>query len=294
VYEETPRFAGSVRLMVAPSNDSRTYLVEHAADCTLVLADGQRRSECRGTLPPHLSAELLVDFDAGAFRALLFSGAKEQSARLALELPIMPGPTLGESVAVPLQAGRTDRTVVLDRDAVVHFTAETGVCGVYRGNDLLVVDGLDKGCDIVRVFAKGTYRFLIRPFAGLPMNGSVRWQAEPVVALNEGVGPEVWLAPGAVRLFRFSTQAKGKIGLGLQSNSERLECAVLDDGNRQLGQGCHQYLSLEKGSYLLTVRNPSGVAATPLALKPVVLGLAGDAATVPTEYLEEFFRRIAP
>jgi hypothetical protein len=42
----------------------------------------------------------------------------------------------------------------------------------------------------------------------------VRWIAEPVTQLTEGIGPQNWLAPGEVRLFRFDTANQGKTGPG--------------------------------------------------------------------------------
>lgn len=247
---------------------------------------------CRGAVPAKLGAELLVEHGAGPLRAAVHAPGRDRWAKLGLELPAVPGPMLPPAVAVPLQAGRMDRTLVLDRDAVVRVSSEAGVCGLFRGSDLLAVDGLDAGCELVRVLSPGTYRLLTRPFAGEPAPGLLRWTAEPVVALGEGVGPEDWVAPGEVRLFRFSTRGRGRVGLGLQASAESLECAVLDDGYQSVGDGCHQYLALEKGTWLLTVRNPPKPGAAPLAFKPVLLGLSGERADVPQEYLQQLFRRI--
>jgi hypothetical protein len=166
------------------------------------------------------------------------------------------------------------------------------VCGLLRGETLLSVDGFDTGCELVRVLSPGTYRVLVRPFASRPQPGMMRWTAEPVVQLGEGIGQEDWLAPGEVRLFRFDTANKGKAGLGIQAKSELLECAVYDDAHQLIDEGCQQYLSLDKGRYLLTVRNPPGPGAVPLAFRPVLLGLAGEKNDIPEEYLQEFFRRV--
>jgi hypothetical protein len=193
---------------------------------------------------------------------------------------------------VPLQSGRIDRTFVVDKEAVVRVSAESGVCGLLRGNDLLAVDGLDTGCELVRVLLPGTYRLLVRPFALRPQPGTIQWTAEPVVQLAEGIGQEHWLAPGEVRLFRFDTANRGKAGLGIQAKNELLECAVYSDAHELVGEGCQQYLSLDRGRYLLTVRNPPSPGAVPLAFRPVLLGLSGEKNDIPEEYLEEFFSRV--
>ncbi|MDX2011154.1 MAG: hypothetical protein SFW67_13225 [Myxococcaceae bacterium] len=292
LYEDAPRAPGTVRLPIPAAPQERTLLVEGALRCTLVLGTGERLTECRGKVPAGTPAELFVDHDLSALRVLVHASGREKWARLGLELPVVPGPPLSPAVAVPLQAGRLDRTVVVDSSSVLRVSADSGVCGLFKGNDLLAVDGLDTGCELVRVVTPGTYRVLVRPFAQKPVAGALRWLAEPVTTLTEGVAAETWLGPGEVRLFTFDTTGKGRVGLGLQSRSEGLECQVYTDASQPVGDGCQQYLTLEKGRYLLTVRNPNRPGATPLAVRPVLLGLAGDSNDVPREYLEEFFRRV--
>ena len=292
LYEDSPRAPGTVRLSV-PANDSeRMATIDGALHCTIALSDGTRIASCRAKVPAKSGAELLIEHGVGPLRAMVHAPGREKWARLGIELPVVPGAALTSSVAVPLQSGRTDRTLVLEKEAVVRVAAESGVCGLFRGNDLLSVDGLDTGCELVRVLSPGTYRLLVRPFAGRAQPGSMRWTAEPVTQLAEGVGAEDWLAPGEVRLFRFDTSNKGKLGLGVQAKSELLECAVYNDGYQLVGEGCHQYLGLDKGRFLLTVRNPPAPGAVPLAFKPVLLGLSGEKNDVPEEYLRAFFGRV--
>jgi hypothetical protein len=292
LYEETVRAPGSLRLTISPDEADRQVAVEGAPRCTLVLSSGERLSGCRLPVPRRTSGELLLETEPGPVRALLYAPGKERQARLALELPLVPGPSLSAGVSVALQQGRVDRSLVLATSAVVRISAESGVCGLYRGAELLTVDGLDNGCELVRVLAPGTYRLLVRPFAGHPSTGQLKWTTEPVVALNEGVGAEDWLAPGEVKLYRFELQARGKVGLGLKSTSEAFECGIWSEGWQSLGEGCQEYLTLEKGSYLLTVRNPARSGAQPFAYQPVIFGLSGDKTEIPETFLNDFFRRI--
>lgn len=290
-YEASPRLPGTLRFEIPATRGERLTGVDGALGCTVVLADGSRFGSCRVRIPDGSAAELQVEHGAGALRVMVHTPGRERWARLSLELPVVPGPALAASVAVPLQAGRLDRSLVLSAESVVRVWAESGVCGIFRGNDLLQVGGLDTGCELARVLAPGTYRVLVRPFAGVAQAGNLTWSAEPVTQLKEGFGAEQWLGPGEARLFRFDTANKGKIGLGLAAKSELLECEVLNDGYQSLGEGCQQYLSLEKGRFLLTVRNPPKPGATPIAFKPVLLGLSGERNDVPDEVIEDFKRR---
>jgi len=293
LYEAAPRAPGTVLLTIPPADGEREVVVEGALRCTLVLASGERVTACRTKLPARSSAELHLEHELGALRAMVHTPGREKWARLGLELPLVAGPSLAPAVAVPLQQGRVDRTLVVSQRSVLRVASEAGVCGLFRGNDLLAVDGADTGCELVRVVEPGAYRLLVRPFAGrAPGAASLRWLAEPVTALAEGIGEETWLAPGEVRLFTFDTTAKGRVGFGVQAPRDDLECAVFNDGHLALGDGCHQYLTLEKGRYLLTVRNPNRAGASPIAIKPVLLGLSGERNDVPPEYLQDFFGRV--
>ena len=97
---------------------------------------------------------------------------------------------------------------------------------------------------------------------------------------------------GLAQVYAFATQSQGRVGLGVQVKAERLDCAIYDSAHALLGEGCQQYLALDKGDYLLAVRSPSSLGAKPLRFRPVLLGLAGAKAEVPPEYLRDLFKRI--
>jgi hypothetical protein len=280
-----------LKLDVPAAASARTLVVEGAQRCVATLSDGMRQTGCRAELGGGLSAELRVDHAAAPLRVMVFAQGRERPARLGLDLPVVPGAPLPASTAVPLTQGRIDRTIVVDKDSVVRVSADSGVCGLYKGNDLLAVDGLDSGCELVRLLSPGTYRALVRPFGAYVVPGALKWTAEPIVALKDGVNAEEWLAPSEARLYRFQTQSKGSVGFGVQTRDEALDCAIYDDGYRLLGEGCQQFLTLDKGTYLLTVRLPQKQGAAPLRFKPVLLGLAGAKAEVPQPYLEDLFNR---
>lgn len=293
LFEESPRLPGTLRLKVPQADEERTVVVEGNVErCMLALSDGVRSAGCRGTIPPGAAAELVLEHRPGAIRATVFSTGRDRWARLGVELPVVPGAALQASLAVPIAAARMDRTLVVAKDSVVRVTAESGVCALFQGNDLLAVDGLDAGCELVRLLSPGTYRIVVRPFAGQSGPGLLRWTSEPVVALAEGVGAEDWISPAEVRVYRFQTASTGRVGLGVQARAESLDCAVYNDGYKLLGEGCQQFLSLEKGNYLLTVRQPPRAGSAPLRFKPVLLGLAGAKTDVPDEYLRDLFSRI--
>ncbi len=201
-------------------------------------------------------------------------------------------PELPAAKALRLSGETVERTLTLPADAVIHLRSDTGVCGLGQEATVLLVDGLERGCTFDRLLKAGTYRLQVRGFADQPLSGSLTWTHEPVKELTEGVAKDTgWVAPGQTRYFRFSTASAGHVGLGLQVPAEVLQCSVLDTAQRVLGEGCQQFLALEKGSYLLAIHAPATLER-PLSFKPVLVGLAGAKTDVPEEYLRDFFNRI--
>ena len=215
-----------------------------------------------------------------------------------LGLALLPPASKAKATELPaakalrLSGEVVERTLTVPTHAVVHLRGDSGVCGLARDTTVLAVVGLERGCTLDRLLEAGTYRLVVRGFAGQPLSGTVTWTHEPVKELAEGVSKEEsWVAPGQTHYFRFTTASPGNVGLGLQVPAELLQCSVLDTTQRVLGEGCQQFLALDKGTYLLAIHAPATLER-PLPFKPVLVGLAGTQTGVPEEYLRDFFNRI--
>jgi hypothetical protein len=278
------------RLTFGVQQAPRELSVSGALRCVTALDDGSRLEGCQATVPAGRSGEVALELNAGSLRAVLAATQELRSAALG-QLSAQAGPDLPPSRAVRLSGPRVERTFTVAAEALVHVRADSAVCGILREGAVVRVHGSDKGCSIDELLKPGSYRLVVRGFADRALSGSVTWSQEPVKELTEGVaGEESWIAPTQTRFFRFSTQSPGRIGLGLQVPAELLECTVLSADQRVLGEGCQQFLQLDKGTYLLAIHAPA--TARPLKFKPVLVGLAGAKTDVPEEYLRNFFQRI--
>ncbi|MGZ3461118.1 MAG: hypothetical protein ACXU86_21735, partial [Archangium sp.] len=250
-----------------------------------------RLDGCELQVPPGRHGNLLLETNPGGVRAVLAPPAELGTALLS---PAPKGKVseLPAAKALRLSGDAMERTLTVPADAVVHIHGDSGVCGLSRDTTVLAVAGLERGFAFDRLLQAGTYWLSVRGFAGQALSGNLTWTHEPVKELAEGVAKEEsWVAPGQTHYFRFDTASAGHIGLGLQVPSEVLQCTVLDSHQQVLGEGCQQFLSLEKGTYLLAIHAPSTLER-PLPFKPVLVGLAGAKTEVPEEYLRDFFHRI--
>ncbi|HLL02278.1 MAG TPA: hypothetical protein VK539_16950 [Myxococcaceae bacterium] len=278
------------RLAFGAQPAARELSVSGALRCVATLDDGSRLDGCGVTVPAGRSGEVALDLNAGSLRAVLASSQELRNAALGT-VSTNSGQELAPSKAVKLSGPRVERTLTLAAEALVHVRADSAVCGLIRESTVVRVQGTDKGCAIDELLKPGTYRLVVRGFADRGLSGTVTWTQEPVKELKEGVASEEsWIAPTQTRFFRFSTESAGRIGLGLQVPAELLECTVLSSEQRVLGEGCQQYLQLDKGTYLLAIHAPA--TARPLKFRPVLVGLAGAKTDVPEEYLRNFFQRI--
>ena len=279
---------GALALRAAAAERARLLEISGAARCFVRLSDGTRLADCAGPLPPGRSAEIVVDA-GGPLRVVARPVDSGPAAIFARALGATP-PALRPGEAAALAGALVERSFTVSQPSVVHLRADAGVCALAAGPEIVAVEGLGAGCAVDRLLPAGTHRLAVRPFGDEPLAGVVRFTAEPVETLAEGVGAERWLSPGQARVFQFQAAAKGRVGVGLQEEAEVLSCAVLDGAQRRLATGCQALLDLDAGAYLLEVRAPAG--GRPVRFRPVVLGLAGTKLSVPDDYLRDLFQRI--
>jgi hypothetical protein len=289
LLELAPRTAGTLSVPIPASPEARNIEITGASSCAIRGLDGTRQSGCQGILPPQITAQVTIEHGGDPVRVLVWP---RDQAREAVLFPAPAGPDGGAietGQSVRLAGGLVTRTVVLAAPTVLRLRAASGVCALWGEKGIRAVEGLGDGCSLARLLEPGRYHIAVRGFADRPLHGTLSLLRSPIEDLGEGVGAERWIAPGETRLFRFRTRAPGRVGLGLQVAADTLDCAVLDLGHQTLGRGCQQLLTLEPGTYLLSIA--AREREKPARFRPVLLGLAGSQIPVPPEYLEDLFQR---
>jgi hypothetical protein len=290
LWEDVSAKAGQLRLIVPVASAARTLRVDGADRCFISQDDGTRVHGCLAQLDANSAATVVVDRGPRLLRALVFAAGEEDRALLGPHASASSVTPLPPATALPVTGAALERGVTVSEPSVLHVRSTSGICALLQGDQPIQTNGWFQGCTLDRLVSPGTYRLFLRPFGSLPLDGTVTWTREPVANLADGLGPPTWVAPGQERLFRFQVASQGHVGLGLQVAADTLECSVLDAGQKAIGHGCQQFLSLEPGSYLLAVLAPTG--SPPMRFRPVVVGLAGSKMEVPAEYLQDFFQRI--
>lgn len=293
LIEAWPKAPGRIVVHIDPAKKDRQLIAEAEQTgmrCRVQLNNGQGINGCAATLPTGLSADIYVQHPAGPWRAMAFAAGREESTRWRWGITKTPGPKASAAQSQAVRGHELAFTLQVSTPGLVKIDSDTGICSLLDKSRLLKVDGYGTGCHIERYLPAGSYRVQMRAFAKRAMLGRLVWTHEPLAMLGEGAGPLTWIAPGHSRYFLFKTHSPGQVGLGLQVNSDRLRCRILDLEHHPKGEGCQQLTQLPKGSFLLEVRAPDDGRAQQFT--PVLLGLEGAERGVPPDYLKDFFQRV--
>jgi hypothetical protein len=293
VREVRPRAPGRERLAFGAAPRERLLRLEGRGvrACAIALDDGRRIAACAATIPAGRAGDVVVEHDDRPWRAALGAAGDVYGARFGAVPKAQTAQPLGEGRVEALGGALVERQATTKGAGVLRVRATGGVCGVLNNGVVVASEGLGGGCDLpVVVDGDARWRLFVRGFGGAPLSGTLAWNFTPAVTLAEGVGQEALVQPGESRVFRFELAADGELGIGLQTDAEVLDCALLDASHAIVADGCQQFGRFDKGTYWLRVEAPVDVA--PHRFRPVVFGLKGADIDVPDEWLRDFFRRV--
>lgn len=278
-YEVLRPLAGVVRLQVPKGTGRRTIHVRGEVESALYLGTGG--TAARG-----------LDLPIGADPGVLYLRAKPGLLVAWLNQTLF-GPNDGSltSASIPsiheLQ-GRADSFQVENFEpAVLHVRTDVPVISrVVRGGVEEVVFH-PRGAALDAYLPRGLTRISFRALLGGVLSGSASFTTSPLTEIREGLGPEVMLSPGTMRVFKFTVDRARAIGTGVRSDSDAVECVLMKSDGRQISRGhVLQMMELEKGEYLLGLRTPE--TASPARVRPALAGLSPPHSGPPLEIVRSY------
>ena len=127
----------------------------------------------------------------------------------------------------------------------------------------------------------------LRPLQAAALSGSARIAQSAAVAITEGAGPKLRLAPGDARLFAFDLREAGAVGVGVRGEADSTRLRLLDPAGRTLAEGAVAMKELAAGRYFLLVENRSDAAATDI--QPVLAGATRPGREPPEEVRRHYW-----
>jgi len=146
-------------------------------------------------------------------------------------------------------------------------------------------DGIDKDVFI----PVGESRLTLTALGGVNLHGLLDVTSVEATEFSEGFGPAVILPGGGSKLYKFTLEQDGPIGIGVSASSDVVDAELLDAEGKILGHGVVLMPELPKGNYWLLLRSP--VNADPVHAMPVLVGSKPPGSGPPTEVIHKYLQR---
>ena len=165
----------------------------------------------------------------------------------------------------------------LKRPAYIIADADgPGVTGLLADQKVLAtsVGSSNKGRQLGYFLPPGDYQLWTRPLEGTTQAGNIRLLKVFPKPLDTASESPRLIRPGEIQVFKFNVTVKGKVGVGIRTESDQLDAKLFDSQFKRLAASPVMIQELELGEYLLTVETIPQ-ASGPIQYTPVVLGNTG-------------------
>ena len=139
---------------------------------------------------------------------------------------------------------------------------------------------------------QGDYQLWTRPLEGTTQTGNIRLLKVLPKPLDAASDSPRLIRPGEIQVFKFNVTVKGKVGVGIRTESDQLDAKLFDSQFKRLASSPVMIQELELGEYLLTVETIPQASA-PIQYTPLVLGNTGGRQEIPEEVIGKYLTQTA-
>lgn len=281
-WESRQPSAGTLTLQVPPARGpvARTlHLGGAVEDAWLLGGDGQLRHGT--TLDAAAGGTLVLTHGPGLSVAWLETEdpasrwGEAAAAAVPVDLP----------ARVELTAAAYRLRLPASEEAVHVRTAAPVVAAVHRPGQPPVVSVHPDGASLDLPPHAGL-EVELRPLGAPSLWGEALVTSTPVVDTSEGLGPEVLLAPGESRVFRFQVDRPGPVGVGVRATADTVTATVVGADGAVLGQGLTLMPEFTAGSWYVVLHNPSGAAV--VRARPALVGVEAPDTGPPADVVRQY------
>ena len=175
----------------------------------------------------------------------------------------------------------------LERTAYIIADADApGVTALLADQKVLTKSvGSDSKGRQLRYFVRpGDYQLWTRPLKETTQTGKIRLLKIFPKPLDAASDSPRLIRPGEIQVFTFNVTVKGKVGVGIRTESDQLNAKLYDSEFKRLASSPVMIQDLELGEYLLTVETIPQASA-PVQYTPVVLGHTGGRQNIPEKVI---------
>ena len=154
------------------------------------------------------------------------------------------------------------------------------------------VGSSNKGRQLRYFLPPGDYQLWTRPLEGTTQAGNIRLLKVFPKPIDTASDTPRLIRPGEIQVFKFNVTVKGKVGVGIRTESDQLDAKLFDSQFKRLASSPVMIQELELGEYLLTVETIPQ-ASGPIQYTPLVLGHSGGRLEIPEEVIGKYLTQTA-
>lgn len=292
-FEQAFRAPGRLVLDV-PAHRQHIYVDGDRIESRFLRDDG-RIIERAGTLElaPSAGGRLEIDYQSGYVR--VWRSTPEDQARDKIQphnLPPfadLPLEACDDGVGVLQDAPQRWRITLAEPQYVVIEADAPGMMALVADNQVLAssIGSRAAGHHLRYFLPAGKYALWTRPLQGVAQQGAIRMQAVTPYDLDGAMLKSWLIAPGETQVFRFDVATESTVGVGVETESDRLWAELRDEAFTLLASGPLMLEKLDAGTYLCIVR-PNADGAAPVRYRPVVYGHTGSDQGIPDDVVKEY------
>ena len=149
------------------------------------------------------------------------------------------------------------------------------------------VGSSNKGRQLRYFLPRGDYQLWTRPLEGTTQAGNIHLLKVFPKPLDTASDSPRLIRPSEIQVFKFNVTVKGKVGIGIRTESDQLDAKLFDSQFKRLASSPVMIQELELGEYLLMVETVPQVSV-PIQYTPVVLGHTGGRQAIPEEVIGKY------
>jgi hypothetical protein len=274
-YEKIMLNSGRLRLDIAPGkapqDSARNLHIRVSGKDPVFIDRGGAVTTGKNVSVAGKGGTLMIEHGPGAVLVWLDKPG-EEAADLWATSEMSDGGLITLPASMSLEGKQRAYRINANKPVMLHVRSATPLTAYLdRGNKAPEVETYSSGVVLDAYLPKGVAELRLRGFSGENMTGRVDIASTAVIPTGEGLGPEVLLPPGGVRLFSFDVARESSIGAGVKADSDNIDMEILNSSGRVMGKGTAQMLHVKPGTYLLKLQAPD--AKAPVKARPAIVGL---------------------
>ena len=288
-FESAETTTGTLRLTVppldSPADHPYTVHIRGASEAVFLGADGRIRRGPDMTIGG-TGGSLLLRHEPGHVLCWLDRPGGLAEALWGL-VANLTATTVDPPVVLALHGKAMMARCKLGHPAMLHLRTATPLATrLVRPEGEPEIEVHPNGCSLDAYLPSGSAELGLRAVSGVELTGYAELTATGLIAVDEGLGPEVLLPAGETRGFRFTVTREGPVGVGVRADSDVVTAELLDGAGRPLGSGVVLMTKLAPGEYVLTLHTPAG--STPVKVRPAVVGIRHPDTGPPVEVVRRY------